>query len=182
MSKFMALTVASTVLVYTLYKLYRRACTQIAFSQEREAHEKREEEWRNTLNKRIERFGPVGQVIRVGVSVEKDIYHHPSSRTLFILGVPYSYKEIRSFLIEQAVIPVVVARSPIQEKYAVRTPEILRHLSPDREEFCVSVGVCQQMKSELITFKIYSCRTAEELRALFQALQGPSDTPDTSVA
>lgn len=145
---------------------------------------KAQKEWDNLLEERIKVYGGLTKQINIGYKRENNIYVYEESKTIFIMGKKYMFKEIISCNIEkslyrkgrttQTTTPDKFEMAEQQvlwgmgQKYNVKSTTRIEQ-SPDIYKYIVYIGI-NSISTPQIQFTLSSINVANEINNLINVI------------
>lgn len=145
---------------------------------------KAQKEWENLLEERIKVYGGLTKQINIGYKRENNIYVYEESKTIFIMGKKYMFKEIISCNIEkslyrkgrttQTTTPDKFEMAEQQvlwgmgQKYNVKSTTRIEQ-SPDIYKYIVYIGI-NSISTPQIQFTLSSINVANEINNLINVI------------
>lgn len=145
---------------------------------------KAQKEWENLLEERIKVYGGLTKQINIGYKRENNIYVYEESKTIFIMGKKYMFKEIISCNIEkslyrkgrttQTTTPDKFEMAEQQvlwgmgQKYNVKSTTRIEQ-SPDIYKYIVYIGI-NSISTPQIQFTLSSIDVANEINNLINVI------------
>lgn len=145
---------------------------------------KAQKEWENLLEERIKVYGGLTKQINIGYKRENNIYVYEESKTIFIMGKKYMFKEIISCNIEkclyrkgrttQTTTPDKFEMAEQQvlwgmgQKYNVKSTTRIEQ-SPDIYRYIVYIGI-NSISTPQIQFTLSSIDVANEINNLINVI------------
>ena len=145
---------------------------------------KAQKEWENLLEERIRVYGGLTKQINIGYKRENNIYVYEESKTIFIMGKKYMFKEIISCNIEkglyrkgrttQTTTPDKFEMAEQQvlwgmgQKYNVKSTTRIEQ-SPDIYKYIVYIGI-NSISTPQIQFTLSSIDVANEINNLINVI------------
>ena len=145
---------------------------------------KAQKEWDNLLEERIKVYGGLTKQINIGYKRENNIYVYEESKTIFIMGKKYMFKEIISCNIEkslyrkgrttQTTTPDKFEMAEQQvlwgmgQKYNVKSTTRIEQ-SPDIYKYIVYIGI-NSISTPQIQFTLSSINVANEINNLINII------------